>query len=344
LNSPSEVGTSIAGQPQTYDHLADFQATDPTGNPVTDKAGFAATINWDDGTTTAGEVDPNYLGVSGLFDIKGDHEYPNPSNGEYNIQVTLTDPSGGVWYGRPSIATVNPPTDSFGSNSGDGGNPSPPVASPQPQPQPANPSPNPAQPIPANPGGTSRPFKLHAHKHGQRRTPSRHPAKAGTSIPVLPPTGPLQRVFPTPTGYISYEFVGLKINHQTPQSVMRELQRNPGRYFPFPITNNNSTSSSGPIVPGRTYKLTPVPFVTDVLKAVNVTPTSFTLVVVGSHYVVPAGSRITFKTVVDSQGDVLLEQQAFVSDQLHVLPDQWFGPPAWAQQAANLRRDLGYTF
>ena len=344
LNSQYEAGTSIAGQSQSYTDLADFQATDPSGNPVTNPAGFTATISWGDGMTSPGDIE-DYPGLQGLFEINGAHAYPNPSNGEYSIQVALTDPDGGVWYGAPSIATVNPPADSFNSNSGDGGSPSPtPTPTPQPLPTPANPGANPGTSGHANSGNPGRYFNLHAVKSGHGQNPSHKPKKTAPSIPTIPPTGPLQRVFPSPSGYTSYEFVGLRFNHQTPQSVMRELQRNPSRYFPFQITNNNAASSSGPIVGGRTYKLTPVPFVTDVLKAVNVTPTSFTLVVVGNHYVVPAGSRITFKTVVDSQGDVLLEQTAFVSDQLHVFPDQLFGPPAWAQQAANLRRDLGYNF
>ena len=344
LDTPSEAGTSIAGRSQPYNDIADFQATDPNGNAVTNPAGFTATINWGDGISTAGSINP-LRGVPGRFEVDGSHAYPYPSNGEYNIQVTLADPAGSVWYGRPSTATVDPPTDYFGSNPGNGENPSSsPSPTPISQPQPASPSPNPGQPIHANPGGTSRQFKLHAHKYRRRQNPSHRPAKTGPSIPVMPPTGPLQRVFPNPTGYTSFEFVGLKFNHQTPESVMAELEKNPSRYFPFPITKNNPGSSTGPIAEGQTYKLTPVPFMTDVLKAVNVKKTSFTLVVIGKHYVVPAGSRITFKTVVDIQGDVLLEQDAFVSDQLHVFPDQVFGPPAWAQQAANLRRDLGYTF
>ena len=110
LNSQYEAGTSIAGQSQSYTDIADFQATDPSGNAVTNPAGFTATVNWGDGTSTAGDIE-DYPGFQGLFEIDGVHAYPNPSNGEYNIQVQLTDPDGGVWYDDPSIATVDPRPD-----------------------------------------------------------------------------------------------------------------------------------------------------------------------------------------------------------------------------------------
>ena len=99
LNSPYEAGTSIAGESQSYTDIADFQATDPNGNAVTDSTGFTATINWGDGTSSMGSIE-DYPGAPGLFEIDGDHAYPNPSNGEYNIQVVLTDPDGGEWYVR----------------------------------------------------------------------------------------------------------------------------------------------------------------------------------------------------------------------------------------------------
>ncbi len=113
LNSPSEIGTSIAGQSQHYDHLADFQATDPNGLAFTSDTGFTALVNWGDGTVSTGEITPNYRGLSGLFDISGEHEFPNPGNGEYGVQVKLTDPAGGIWYARPSTATVEPRPDNL---------------------------------------------------------------------------------------------------------------------------------------------------------------------------------------------------------------------------------------
>jgi hypothetical protein len=114
LNSPYEVGTSIAGQSQAYTDVADFQATDPSGNPVTTPAGFTTTIYWGDGTTSTGDIE-DYPGVEGLFEVNGNHAYPNPSNGEYNVQVELTDPDGGEWYADPSTATVDPRPDDLSS-------------------------------------------------------------------------------------------------------------------------------------------------------------------------------------------------------------------------------------
>jgi hypothetical protein len=423
LNSPYEVGTSIAANATDYTDIADFQATDPNGNPVTDPAGFSATILWGDGTSSTASI-VDYPGLAGLFQIDGDHAYPNPGNGEYSVQVVLTDPDGGTWFGAPSIATVDARPDDLGVTPvgndtfsvTDGqtltspiavvGTPDPsltvtgltgqitdqssgatiaakivptgeftwdvydtePFTDPGPNevtvrladyqgdsttlqgkvtvtaPSSNGSSAGSGQPARGNPNRAGGQQKLHVHKSGTHRKPSHLSTRGKSTIPIVTPSGPLQLFFANPRGYTTYEFVGLKFNHQTPSSVMHELQKNPSRYFPFPITNNNPARTTGPIVAGKTYKLTPVPLVTGVLRAVNVTPTSFTLVVISDNYVVPAGSRITFKTVLDSRGDVLLEQQAAVSNPLFVWPDQTFGPPAWAQQAANLRRDLGYTF
>jgi hypothetical protein len=124
LDTPPEAGTSVAGIPQPYTNIADFQATGPTGNAITSSTGFKATIYWGDGMSSSGSI-IDFPNVVGLFEVDGSHAYPNPSNGEYNIQVALTDPSGNVWYGASSTATVNPPTDQFNSNSGGGTQPSP---------------------------------------------------------------------------------------------------------------------------------------------------------------------------------------------------------------------------
>ena len=111
LNGESEAGTSLAGNVTEYQDLANFQATDPNGDSVTNPAGFTASINWGDGTSSKGEISGDYDGIPWLFEIDGGHAYPSPSNGEYDIQVTLTDPDGGVWYGPPSVATVDPRPD-----------------------------------------------------------------------------------------------------------------------------------------------------------------------------------------------------------------------------------------
>jgi hypothetical protein len=74
-------------------------------------AGFTATIYWGDGASSPGQITGGFDGVPWLFEINGAHAYPNPSNGEYNVQVELTDPDGGEWYADPSIATVDPRPD-----------------------------------------------------------------------------------------------------------------------------------------------------------------------------------------------------------------------------------------
>jgi len=116
LNGEFEAGTSVAGNVTAYQHIANFQATDPNGNGVTSPAGLTATINWGDGTSSQGVINGNYLGIPWLFEIDGDHAFPNPSNGEYTIRVTLTDPDGGDWYGPPSIATIDPRPDELNAS------------------------------------------------------------------------------------------------------------------------------------------------------------------------------------------------------------------------------------
>ena len=106
----------MAGNVTSYANIADFQATDPSGNGVTSSAGFTATINWGDGTSSPGQIVNGFDGIPWLFEINGTHAYPNPSNGEYNVQVELTDPDGGEWYADPSIATVDPRPNDLNAN------------------------------------------------------------------------------------------------------------------------------------------------------------------------------------------------------------------------------------
>jgi len=102
-------GGAIAGESQQFTALAEFQATDPEGNGVTTPAGFKATIIWGDGSTSPGQIE-NYPGAAGLFEINGNHTYPDPSTGQYWATVTLTDPDGGQWGGYYlADVIVNPP-------------------------------------------------------------------------------------------------------------------------------------------------------------------------------------------------------------------------------------------
>ena len=65
------------------------------------------------------------------------------------------------------------------------------------------------------------------------------------------------------------------------------------------------------------------------------------LLVTGQQpYIVPSGSYITFSTFVDAAGDVVLKQQGVLANPnlVTLFLDEWGGPQAWQQQAANLRR------
>ncbi len=67
--------TTISGE------VAEFTVADPTATA----ASYTATIDWGDGTTTAGTV----TGSAGRFAVSGDHTYASP--GTYTIRVTISD-------------------------------------------------------------------------------------------------------------------------------------------------------------------------------------------------------------------------------------------------------------
>ena len=68
-----------------------------TGNTPSD---FTATINWGDGTTTAGTV----AGGNGIFTVSGSHTYT--SAGQDTVTVTLADDAPGTATAS-AISTVN---------------------------------------------------------------------------------------------------------------------------------------------------------------------------------------------------------------------------------------------
>lgn len=153
----------------------------------------------------------------------------------------------------------------------------------------------------------------------------------------------------TSHGYTSQERVGLVAQGETAASVMSKLEASPGTYFPFSITAPGTTDQS--ITEGGVYILIPtlpptgIPVNIGVLTASNVTPTSFTLTVRTSDYIVPVGSSITFSTATTPDGYVILQQKAVVnsaSNDLVTQIDRFFGPIAWQSQAANLRKAFGY--
>ena len=78
--------TAPAGQALTNATVAIFSDTDPTA-PASE---FVATIDWGDGTTTAGTI----AGANGSFGVTGSHTYA--TTGEDTITVTVADPSPGI--------------------------------------------------------------------------------------------------------------------------------------------------------------------------------------------------------------------------------------------------------
>jgi len=77
--------------------VAVFTARPYPGNSPSD---FIATINWGDGTKTAGAVH----GTNGNFTVVGSHSYPRP--GTFRVTVTLRDdaPGTAVVVARSSAA------------------------------------------------------------------------------------------------------------------------------------------------------------------------------------------------------------------------------------------------
>jgi hypothetical protein len=101
-------GSAIAGEPQAFGPLGIFRAFDPNGNIVTNSAGFAATINWGDGTTSPGVITV-YSTQPNMFAIGGAHTYPDPSNNGYSVLVTLTDPNGVTYNTQTEVFLSRPP-------------------------------------------------------------------------------------------------------------------------------------------------------------------------------------------------------------------------------------------
>ncbi|MEH2564263.1 beta strand repeat-containing protein [Bradyrhizobium sp. AZCC 2289] len=84
--------TAVSGQPLANATVATFTDTD-TAALASD---FLATIDWGDGTTSAGTI----AGSNGLFAVSGTHTYA--TTGQDTITVTMTDPAPGT-----AIATAN---------------------------------------------------------------------------------------------------------------------------------------------------------------------------------------------------------------------------------------------
>jgi hypothetical protein len=86
LSAQAMTLTGNQGQPLTNVTVATFSDTDT----VTPAGDFVATINWGDGTTSAGSV----FGSNGAFTVNGSHTYATA--GQDNVTVTVTDDAPGT--------------------------------------------------------------------------------------------------------------------------------------------------------------------------------------------------------------------------------------------------------
>ena len=86
-------GTAFTGAVATFSDTL-------TSSPASD---FTATINWGDGTTTAGTV----AGGSGSFTVSGSHTYGD--DGSFSLQVTLADNSPGTASAIANSTAVSEP-------------------------------------------------------------------------------------------------------------------------------------------------------------------------------------------------------------------------------------------
>jgi hypothetical protein len=75
-------------------------------------SGFTASIDWGDGTTTAGEV----VGAGGVYTVNGDHTYAN--SGTFAVSVQVSDNGQGTAFANPrttaTVTSSSPPPTSTG--------------------------------------------------------------------------------------------------------------------------------------------------------------------------------------------------------------------------------------
>ncbi len=85
LHAQAQPVNAVAGQAFTNQIVATLTDSDLSANP----AGFAATINWGDGATSAGTIT---AAGSGAFNVLGSHTYLTAGTNTFNVQIT--DPTG----------------------------------------------------------------------------------------------------------------------------------------------------------------------------------------------------------------------------------------------------------
>lgn len=91
LQGAAPTITSLSGKPLTAVTVATFTDQDPQGTA----SDYTATIDWGDGKTSPGTIQPiagNGSGSPPSFNVLGDHTYSNP--GRFAIVVTIKDDGG----------------------------------------------------------------------------------------------------------------------------------------------------------------------------------------------------------------------------------------------------------
>jgi PKD repeat protein len=90
----------IEGSPLTNIDVATFTDGDAFGKPTD----FIATVNWGDGTTTAGTIVED---ASGTFHVEGSHTYVKGNASPWNVTVNIVDDGDGRAFNDPNNPTAS---------------------------------------------------------------------------------------------------------------------------------------------------------------------------------------------------------------------------------------------
>jgi hypothetical protein len=108
LANVADAALSATGVPVSATAGAQFSATVATftdADPAGTASDYAATINWGDGSVSAGTVAP---APAGGFAVTGSHTYASP--GAYSTSVAISDTGGASATATSSANVVNPPS------------------------------------------------------------------------------------------------------------------------------------------------------------------------------------------------------------------------------------------
>lgn len=100
----TEGPTSLLGSGTDMAPASGTVATFTDANPTATTADFTASINWGDGSTSAGTVSGP---VGGPFSVAGSHSYAE--DGTYTITVTITDDGGSQATAASTASIADPP-------------------------------------------------------------------------------------------------------------------------------------------------------------------------------------------------------------------------------------------